>query len=155
MNQLARDPRAICCVATYRDTNSKQVLRINRVYTAGFETHVGRRTTINFFWGHAAHLARFETLLPAFSKLGRHHRRYPELARFGLWYSYRLFVLCGTVATVVTVALDRARLLFSSFWVAVVQTTTWVSGMLFGHALLRRRGLPLTGRKSGQIQLDG
>jgi len=98
---------------------------------------------------------RFETLLPAFSKLGRHHRRYPELARFGLWYSYRLFVLCGTVATVVTVALDRARLLFSSFWVAVVQTTTWVSGMLFGHALLRRRGLPLTGRKSGQIQLDG
>lgn len=90
---------------------------------------------------------RFETLLPAFARLGRHHRRYPELARFPLWYSYRLFVLCGTIATVVTVALDRMRLLASWFWVQVVRATTRLSHLLFGHGLLERRGLPALGRR--------
>lgn len=34
----------------------QHVLRINRVLTHGFEAHVGRRTTLNLFWGHRSHL---------------------------------------------------------------------------------------------------
>ncbi|MFT4975126.1 MAG: membrane-associated phospholipid phosphatase, partial [Myxococcota bacterium] len=47
---------------------------------------------------------RFETLLPAFGRLWRLHRRYPELARFPLWMNYRLFVVCGAIATTTTAA---------------------------------------------------
>ena len=36
------------------------VARINVVRTAGFEEHVGRRTSWNFFWGHKVHLDSFE-----------------------------------------------------------------------------------------------
>ena len=38
----------------------QHVLRINRVRTRGFESHVGVRTTLNLFWGHPAHLEQWQ-----------------------------------------------------------------------------------------------
>jgi len=40
----------------------QQVIRINRVRTSGFEERVGRKTTINVFWGHHVHLDAFAAL---------------------------------------------------------------------------------------------
>jgi membrane-associated phospholipid phosphatase len=88
---------------------------------------------------------RFETLLPAFGRLWRLHRRYPELARFPLWMNYRLFVVCGAVATTTTAALARSGLLFIRLWVGVVWMTTRLSALLFGPGLLERRGLQPAG----------
>jgi hypothetical protein len=38
----------------------KHVIRINKVRTAGFEDHVGSKTTVTLFWGHQAHLSAFD-----------------------------------------------------------------------------------------------
>jgi membrane-associated phospholipid phosphatase len=84
---------------------------------------------------------RFETLFPAFKRLWRLHRRYPELAHFPLWLNYRLFVICGATATAVTAFLARHRLLMSGIWVVFVWCTTRLSAVLFGPGLLEKRGL--------------
>ncbi|MDP2309377.1 MAG: phosphatase PAP2 family protein [Pseudomonadota bacterium] len=84
----------------------------------------------------------FATLLPPFGRLWRLHERFPELARFSLWWPYRLFVVVGWVATITCMALARTGLLFAGVWVLVTRVTGLVARVLFGDALLRRRGLP-------------
>ena len=85
----------------------------------------------------------FATLLPPFSRLWRLHDRFPELAGFALWWPYRVFVLAGAIATVSCIGLVRARLLFVDLWVFVARCSGGVARLLFGNALLVRRGLPL------------
>jgi membrane-associated phospholipid phosphatase len=84
----------------------------------------------------------FATLLPPFGRLWRLHDRFPELARFPLWWPYRVFVAAGAIATVTCVTLVRARLLFGGVWVGVTRVTGVAARLLFGDALLRRRKLP-------------
>jgi hypothetical protein len=84
----------------------------------------------------------FETLLPAFKKLWKLHRRYPELRGYPLWWIFRLFVICGIVATVVTVFLQRTGLLFIRFWCFFTSVTDKIAWLAFGRGLLRKRGLP-------------
>ncbi|MDP2314001.1 MAG: phosphatase PAP2 family protein [Pseudomonadota bacterium] len=84
----------------------------------------------------------FGTLLPPFGRLWRLHERFPELARFSLWWPYRLFVVAGWIATIVCVGLVRTGLMFADVWVLVTRVTGLVARVLFGDALLRRRGLP-------------
>ena len=86
---------------------------------------------------------RFETLLPAFGKLWRLHRRYPELATFAPWQLQRLFVICGVTATVTCIALARARLMTVRFWVLFTRLTDYLAWARFGHRLRARRGLSL------------
>ncbi|MBX3271201.1 MAG: phosphatase PAP2 family protein [Sandaracinaceae bacterium] len=92
---------------------------------------------------------RFETLLPAFGKLWRLHRRYPELRAFPLWWVFRVFTAAGAVATMVTAGLVRAGLLFVRFWTAFTRATDLVARLAWGRGLLRRRGLPAPGRAVG------
>ena len=84
---------------------------------------------------------RFETLLPAFAKLWRLHRRYPELARFPLWWLFRLFTAAGAAATVVAAGLARVGVLGIWFWVRFTRVTDALACVVFGSALLRKRGL--------------
>lgn len=85
---------------------------------------------------------RFETLLPAFGRLWRLHRRYPELASFPLWWSYRLFTLCGAIATFVCVWQVRLGLMWGALWTTVTAVTDRLAWALFGARLLEKRGLP-------------
>jgi membrane-associated phospholipid phosphatase len=87
----------------------------------------------------------FATLLPPFNRLWRLHQRYPELARFSLWWPYRLFVVAGALSTWSCLLLLRLRLLFIGWWVFVVKVMGVIARFLFGDALLVRRGLPLPG----------
>ena len=87
----------------------------------------------------------FATILPPFGRLWRLHERFPELARFSLWWPYRLFVVAGALATWSCVGLVRTGLLFADLWVFVTRITALSSRLLFGDALLIRRGLPLPG----------
>ncbi|MCB9597057.1 MAG: phosphatase PAP2 family protein [Sandaracinaceae bacterium] len=89
---------------------------------------------------------RFETLLPAFGKLWRLHRRYPELRWFPLWWVFRTFTAAGAIATIVTAGLVRAGLLFVRFWTTFTSLTDLVARFAWGRALLAKRGLPLPGR---------
>jgi membrane-associated phospholipid phosphatase len=84
----------------------------------------------------------FGTLLPPFGRLWRLHERYPELAGFPLWWPYRVFVVAGWVATIVSVFLVKTRLIFADLWVGVAALTGMVARLVFGAELLRRRGLP-------------
>ncbi|MFN7144637.1 MAG: hypothetical protein ACK4YP_12735, partial [Myxococcota bacterium] len=87
----------------------------------------------------------FGTLIPPFGRLWRQHERFPELARFALWWPYRLFCVAGAISTFSCMLLVRARLLFVGVWVLVTRVTALVARGLFGDALLRRRGLPPVG----------
>lgn len=89
---------------------------------------------------------RFETLLPAFGKLWRLHRRYGELSFFPLWWVFRLFTAAGAVATIVTAGLVRMGLLFVRFWTAFTSLTDLIARLAWGRGLLRKRGLPMPGR---------
>ncbi|MEO1268672.1 MAG: hypothetical protein AAFX99_11280, partial [Myxococcota bacterium] len=86
---------------------------------------------------------RFSTLLPSFNKLWRLHERYPELAHFPLWWVFRLFVVCGAIATRATDLLQRTGLLFIRFWTTLTRLTDALARLAFGNKLLRKRGLPL------------
>lgn len=86
---------------------------------------------------------RFETLLPAFRRLWTQHRRYKELSRYPLWMVFRLFVVCGLVATVTTLGLQRLGLLWGRMWTSVTSVTDRASRLLFGDRLLDKRGLRL------------
>ncbi len=88
---------------------------------------------------------RFETLLPAFGRLWRLHRRFPELGRYAPWQLFRLFVVCGVVATVTCVVAARLRVLCIGLWVRVSRATDAISWALFGERLLEKRGLAPTG----------
>jgi hypothetical protein len=81
----------------------------------------------------------FKTLLPAFSKLWRLHHRYPEFAWYPPWWMYRLFVICGAIATWVCIGLSRAGLLFPRLWTSFTLGLGLLSKMLFGQRLLTRR----------------
>ena len=70
------------------------------------------------------------------------HWIHPELARYPLWWMFRLFVVCGLAATTVALALHRSGLLFARFWTTFTASTDRLAWLLFGPALLRRRGLP-------------
>ena len=48
----------------------ERVIRINRVYTRGFERYVGSRTTENLFWGHQLHLNAFDRLVAEVKSTG-------------------------------------------------------------------------------------
>lgn len=85
---------------------------------------------------------RFETLLPAFGKLWRLHRRYTELSAYPLWWVFRLFTACGALATLVAAGLARAGLIFIRFWTALTRLTDGVARVVFGRRLLAKRGLP-------------
>lgn len=85
---------------------------------------------------------RFETLLPAFGKLWRLHRRYRELAGFPLWWVFRIFTAAGAIATFVTASLVRMGLLFVRFWTSFTSVTDLVARLAWGSYLLRKRGLP-------------
>jgi membrane-associated phospholipid phosphatase len=84
---------------------------------------------------------RFQTLLPAFARLGGLHARTPELARWPLWGLFRVFVVCGVVATRVTGWLADMGVLFIGFWLQWLRVTDRLGGLLFGPGLLRRRRL--------------
>ncbi len=84
----------------------------------------------------------FRTLLPPFGKLWTLHRRYPELARCPMWWMFRLFVVCGALATVVADGLHRMGLLVGRFWTTFTAVTDRLAWLGFGPALLRRRDLP-------------
>ena len=86
---------------------------------------------------------RFETLMPAFGKLWRLHRRYPQLRAFPLWWVFRLFTAAGAAATLVAGGLARAGLLWIEFWTTFTRATDLVARTLFGRRLLDKRGLPL------------
>jgi len=83
----------------------------------------------------------FRTLLPAFGRLWRLHHRYPELGRFPLWWSYRMFVIAGVIATGTCIFLDRTGLLLGRFWGGITRITDHVAWTLFAH-LPEKRGLP-------------
>ncbi|MFV8754716.1 phosphatase PAP2 family protein [Nannocystaceae bacterium ST9] len=86
---------------------------------------------------------RFETLLPAFGKLWRLHRRYPELRWFPLWWMFRLFTAAGAIATFACVGLSRMNLMFVRFWTTFTKLTDWFARAWFGKRLLAKRGLPV------------
>jgi PAP2 superfamily len=85
---------------------------------------------------------QFETLVPAFKKLWKLHRRYPELKNYPLWWVFRLFVVCGYVATLVTAYLQKSGLLFIRFWCFFTSITDRLAWLTYGRPLLRKRGLP-------------
>lgn len=85
---------------------------------------------------------RFERLLPAFARLWRLHEQKPELAAFPLWWSFRLFVVAGVIATWTCIGLDRVGLLWGRLWTTVAGAADRVGWWLFGPRLLERRGLP-------------
>jgi membrane-associated phospholipid phosphatase len=84
----------------------------------------------------------FRTLLPAFGRLWKLHRRYPELRAFPLWWIYRAFCVCGVVAASAVLLLDRLGLMFGWFWITVTRVTDLFARLLFGRSLLVRRGIP-------------
>ena len=86
---------------------------------------------------------KFQTLIPAFSRLWNLHKRTPELANFPLWWIFRIFVLAGMIATHVCVALDRRHLMFAGVWVQFTRLTDLFARLAFGKRLLIRRGLPI------------
>jgi hypothetical protein len=86
----------------------------------------------------------FRTLLPAFSRLWKLHRRYPELRAFPLWWIYRVFCACGTVAASTVLLLDRLGLVFGGFWTAVTRVTDVGARVLFTRSLLVRRRISAT-----------
>ncbi len=81
----------------------------------------------------------FRSLLPAFGRLWRLHRRFPELLRSPLWWTYRLFVVCGSIATVVASGLSRAGVIVIGFWVWLTRVTDRLAWALFGPELLDKR----------------
>jgi len=84
----------------------------------------------------------FSTLLPPFKRLWRLHERTPELARYPLWWMFRAFVACGMAVTTVALTMHRRGLFFGPLWTTVTSVTDRIARLLFGRALLRRRGLP-------------
>ena len=88
----------------------------------------------------------FRSLLPAFGKLWRLHQRYPELATFPSWWRFRLFVVCGAVATWACIGMVKMGLLWGWLWGGVAQITRLLAFLLFGQKLLRKRGIPEAGR---------
>ncbi|MSQ02914.1 MAG: phosphatase PAP2 family protein [Myxococcales bacterium] len=84
----------------------------------------------------------FATLLPPFGRIWRMHERFPELARYPLWWPFRIFAAVGAIATVGCMTLLRVHLLFIDAWVLVTRLTSWSAKLAFGPELLRRRGLP-------------
>lgn len=84
----------------------------------------------------------FRSLLPAFGRLWRLHHRFPELARFPLWWLFRLFVVCGVVAVTAVLALHRAGLVMGALWTTFSRVMRSVARALFGRGLLERRALP-------------
>ncbi len=93
----------------------------------------------------------FSTLLAPFSRLWRLGDRFPELRAFPLWWPIRLFVIAGVVATWTCMLLVRTRLMFAEVWVLVGRVAGVVSRLLFGDALLIRRGLPPVGPIPGAL----
>lgn len=91
----------------------------------------------------------FRTLLPPFRRLWSQHRRYPELARFPLWWFFRLFVVCGVLATLFADSLHRSGLLMLRFWTTFTRGTEALARMLFGSELLSKRDLPSLQRAAG------
>lgn len=85
---------------------------------------------------------RFETLLPAFGKLWRLHRRYEQLRWFPLWWVFRSFTACGAIATLTTVFMVRTGLMFVRFWTWFTSLTDRLARVAFGRQLLDKRGLP-------------
>ena len=86
---------------------------------------------------------RFETLLPAFAKLWRLHRRYRELGRFPLWWLFRLFTAAGALATLVAASLARLGVIGIWFWIRFTKLTDALARFVFGRKLLAKRGLSL------------
>ena len=86
----------------------------------------------------------FHTLLPAFGKLWRLHRRYRELRWFPLWWVFRMFTAAGAIATFACVALSKLNLMFIRFWCLFTKITDGVARVLFGRKLLSKRGLSLS-----------
>ncbi len=97
---------------------------------------------------------QFKTLLPSFRKLWRLHRRYKELAGFPLWSVFRLFVLCGALATIVCHLLQRANLLFIRFWTVFTKATDALARALWGPRLLAELELPAAGSLEGRAPLQ-
>jgi hypothetical protein len=93
---------------------------------------------------------RFDTLLPSFRRLWRRHRRHVELARFPLWWVFRVFVLCGALATVICHVLARMHLIFIRFWTTFTRLTDGVARALWGTRLLAELGLPAPGSLVGR-----
>jgi len=85
---------------------------------------------------------QFNSLIPAFGRLWRLHNRYPELKGMPLWWSYRLFVLCGAVATFACIGMVRAGVMFGRLWTTVTLVTDRIAWALFGPGLLTKRALP-------------
>lgn len=85
----------------------------------------------------------FRSLLPSFARLGGLHRRTPEFATWPLWMVFRVFVLCGWIATLVTAWLADLGVLFIGVWLRFTAVTDRIGAGLFGPALLERRGLKL------------
>lgn len=86
---------------------------------------------------------RFDTLLPAFGKLWRLHRRYAELRWFPLWWLFRVFTAAGVIATWGCIGLSRMNLMFVRFWTTFTKLTDWIARVGFGRRLLIKRGLPI------------
>ncbi len=84
----------------------------------------------------------FATLLPPFGRIWRMHDRFSELARYPLWWPFRLFAVIGGVATISCMALLRMHVLFIDVWVFVTRMSGGFARWAFGSELLRRRGLP-------------
>jgi membrane-associated phospholipid phosphatase len=86
---------------------------------------------------------RFETLLPSFKKLWRLHLRYAELEQFLPWQLYRVFIICGWVATKTCVQLARFNMLFVGWWGFFTRLTDYFAWWFFGENILRRKGLTI------------
>lgn len=84
----------------------------------------------------------FRSLLPAFGRLWRLHRRFPELATYLPWWLFRLFVACGALAAVTVIALDRVGMVMGAMWTTLTTGTRVIARVLFGAGLLVRRALP-------------
>lgn len=84
----------------------------------------------------------FATLLPPFQRLFRLHERYPEFATFAPWQFFRLFCLCGGVASAFCNVLNRAGILGLPLWVGITRVTGRAAWAMFGPGLLERRAIP-------------
>lgn len=84
---------------------------------------------------------QFDALLPAFGKLWRRPQKVAALRTAPLWQLFRLFTVCGVIATWVTHQLARHRLLFIGFWNRWASATDRLAWLVFGRRVVEKRGL--------------
>jgi len=85
----------------------------------------------------------FRALLPSFKRLFSLHRLYPELAWLPSWFIFRVFVVCGVLATFGVLAIDRLAPRLLRFAVRlVIGVTDQIAAASFSGAWTGERRPP-------------